>query len=109
MGALVGFVSEDTENFLFLLTYTQKNATAFGKMNQIYTESVAQSIGISRNSPQIRREFHIIRHEIDKNFTLSVAKSTRISQNPHLGKCILAHKKILAQYSRGKLSEEGRV
>lgn len=31
MGALVGFVSEDTENFLFLLTYTQKNATAFGK------------------------------------------------------------------------------
>ena len=34
MGALVGFVSEDTENFLFLLTYTQKNATAFGKMNQ---------------------------------------------------------------------------
>ena len=31
MGALVGFVSEDTQNFLFLLTYTQKNATAFGK------------------------------------------------------------------------------
>ena len=31
MGALVGFVSEDTENFLFPLTYTQKNATAFGK------------------------------------------------------------------------------
>lgn len=31
MGALVGFASEDTENFLFLLTYTQKNATAFGK------------------------------------------------------------------------------
>ena len=61
MGALVGFVSEDTENFLFLLTYTQKNATAFGKMNQTYTESVAKSIGISRN--------------------------------PHLGKCILAHKK----------------
>jgi len=82
MGALVGFVSEDTENFLFLLTYTQKNATAFGKMNQTYTESVAKSIGISRNSPQIRREFHIIRHEIDKNFTLSVAKSTRISHNP---------------------------
>ena len=24
MGALVGFVSEDTQNFLFLLTYTQK-------------------------------------------------------------------------------------
>ena len=82
MGALVGFASEDTENFLFLLTYTQKNATAFGKMNQIYTESVAKSIGISRNSPQIRREFHIIRHEIDKNFTLSVAKSTSISHNP---------------------------
>lgn len=31
MGALVGFVSEDTENFLFPLAYTQKNATAFGK------------------------------------------------------------------------------
>lgn len=31
MGALVGFVSEDTQNFLFLLTYTQKNATTFGK------------------------------------------------------------------------------
>lgn len=42
MGALVGFVSEDTQNFLFLLTYTQKNATAFGKMNQTYTESVAK-------------------------------------------------------------------
>lgn len=35
MGALVGFVSEDTQNFLFLLTYTQKNATTFGKKASI--------------------------------------------------------------------------
>ena len=79
MGALVGFVSEDTENFLFLLTYTQKNATAFGKMNQTYTESVAKSIGISRNPPQIRREFHIIRHEIDKIFTESPFRKVHFS------------------------------
>ena len=93
MGALVGFVSEDTQNFLFLLTYTQKNATAFGKMNQIYTESVAKSIGISHYPPQNRREFHRIRHKKDDIFTESIAQSVRISQNPHLGKCILAHKK----------------
>ena len=84
MGALVGFVSEDTQNFLFRLTYTQKNATAFGKMNQIYTEFVAKSIGISHYPPQNRREFHIIRRKIDVNFTLSAAKSTRISHYPSL-------------------------
>ena len=82
MGALVGFVSEDTENFLFRLTYTQKNATAFGKMNQIYTESATKSIGISLNPPLNRREFHIIRRKTDQNFTESAAKSTRFSQNP---------------------------
>ena len=58
MGALVGFVSEDTENFLFPLTYTQKNATAFGKMNQTYTESFAKSAGVSQNPARNRREFH---------------------------------------------------
>ena len=79
MGALVGFVSEDTQNFLFQLTYTQKNATAFGKMNQIYTESVAKSIGISRNSPQIRQEFHIIRRKIDENFTESPFRKVHFS------------------------------
>ena len=69
MGALVGFVSEDTQNFLFRLTYTQKNATAFGKMNQIYTESVAKSIGISLNPSLNQHESHIIRRKIDENIT----------------------------------------
>ena len=78
MGALVGFVSEDTENFLFWLTYTQKNATAFGK--------------------------------IDQNFTESAVKRIRISHYPRFESGFWRRKKkILAQYSRGKLSEEERV
>ena len=49
MGALVGFASEDTENFLFLLTYTQKNATAFGKKTSNEVVMRANSL---RFSPQ---------------------------------------------------------
>lgn len=55
MGALVGFVSEDTQNFLFLLTYTQKNATAFGKKTSNEVAMRAFSLGLSLQSA--RQEF----------------------------------------------------